>query len=321
MDRHQNNCMRHAAPRLAAAIWQGKLLLALLAALLNGCVSLRGSESELGIAVAQPLVIPGAVETNVRNVEPLVIEAARRGARLVVFSECGVTGYDLKGTGAKAAITLENPALEQIGRMAKEHGIAIATGFYEEQGEKLFNSAAVFFPDGKRVIQRKHNVMAPEKAIAPVTSAARERVIFQVDGLRCAILICADAGIPDIFDELSKAGCDAVILICAGAGDESFGMHQAELADPAKRKSYAQSVVRCLDSAAIEQCLRLDMAQVACNQAGWNPATGYFHPGGSSIINRTGEVTAVIPSNLIFERLRPELAVGVINPRKKETKQ
>jgi len=273
------------------------------------------------VGVAQPLVIPGETQTNARNMEPLVIEAARRNAKLVVFSECGVTGYDLKGAGANAAITLEDPVLNQIADMARKHEIAIVTGFYEKRGESLYNSAAVFFPDGRRVVQRKHNVVAPEKAIAPITAAERDRVIFEIDGVKCALLICADAGIPGIFDELSLAGCDVVLLICAGAGDESFGMHQAELADPARRKSYAESIARCLDPAAIEQCLRLDMAQVACNQAGWSPATGYFHPGGSSIINRTGEVTAVIPSNIVFELLRPELAVGVITPRRKETKE
>jgi predicted amidohydrolase len=219
------------------------------------------------------------------------------------------------------AITLEDPALKQIAGIAREHKIAIATGFYENRGPDLYNSAAIFFPDGRRVVQRKHNVLAPEKAIAPVKAAEQERVIFQIDGANCALLICADAGIPGIFDDLSKTGCDAVILICAGAGDESFGMHQAGLADPVRRKSYAESIVRCLDPAAIEQCLRLDMAQIACNQAGWNPAMRYFHPGGSSIINRTGEVTAVIPSNIVFELLRPELAVGVITLRKKETKE
>jgi predicted amidohydrolase len=276
---------------------------------------------DIRVAVAQPLVVPGAVETNVRSMEPLVIEAARQNAQLVVFSECGITGYDLKGVGAKAAITLEDPALKQIAGMAGEHKIAIATGFYETRGQDLYNSAAIFFPDGHRVVQRKHNVMAPEKAVAPVVAAERERTIFQIDGMHLALLICADAGIPGIYEELARSGCDGVILIAAGAGDETFGIHQAELANPMKRKSYADSIVRCLDPAAIEQCLRLDMAQVACNQAGWYAATGYFHPGGSSIINRTGEVTAVIPSNLIFERLRPEMAVGVITPRKKETKE
>lgn len=276
---------------------------------------------EIRVAVAQPLVVPGAVETNVRSMQSLVIEAARQNAQLVVFSECGITGYDLKGVGAKAAIALEDPLLKQIADMARDHKIAIATGFYENHGQDLYNAAAIFFPDGRRVVQRKHNVMAPEKAIAAVMPAERDRTILQIDGVHLALLICADAGIPGIFDELSEAGCDAVILLCAGAGDESFGMHQADLSDPARRKSYAESIVRYLDSRAIEQCLRLDMAQVACNQAGWDPVTRYFHPGGSSIINRTGEVTAVIPSNIVFELLRPELAVGVITPRNKETKE
>jgi predicted amidohydrolase len=32
---------------------------------------------------------------------PLVTEAAKRGADLVVFSECVITGFDLKGVGVK----------------------------------------------------------------------------------------------------------------------------------------------------------------------------------------------------------------------------
>jgi hypothetical protein len=135
-----------------------------------------GGNRDFRVGVAQPLVIPGDAQSNVRNMEPLVIEAARRNAKLLVFSECGITGYDLKRAGAHAAITLEDPVLNQIAHMARKHEIAIVTGFYEKRGENLF-------------------------------------------------------------------------------------------------------------------------------------------------INRTGEVTAVIPSNMVFELLRPELAVGVITPRRKETKE
>jgi hypothetical protein len=39
----------------------------------------------------------------------------------------------------------------------------------------------------------------------------------------------------------------------------------------------------------------------------------YFHPGGSSIVDSTGEVTAVIPPRFIFEHLRPDLDMGTIS--------
>ena len=142
----------------------------------------------LRVAVAQPLVCVGDVPQNIKNMQPLVTEAARRGAKLVVFSECGLTGYDLKGVGAKAALAPAAPELEQVAALAREHSVAIIAGFHE----------------------------------------------------------------------------------------------------------------------------RLNMAQIACNQSGYDAATGYFHCGGSSIVDRTGEATAVIAPRFVFEQLRPDLAVGLI---------
>jgi predicted amidohydrolase len=266
----------------------------------------------LTVAVAQPLVVPGAVARNVQNIEPLVAEAVKRGARLVVFSECSITGFDLKGVGAEAAIALDDPALGKVSRMARKYGAVLVAGFHERLGDKLHNTAGVFYPDGRRVIQRKHHIMKPEQAAAPMTPGPKKRVIFEVDGFRCALLICSDAGIPGVYDELASAGCHAIVLITAGAGDESFGIHQAELADPEVRKKHAQQAATCLSPEAIEQCIRLDCAQIACNQAGWNAETGYFHPGGSSIVDRIGEVTAVIPPRFVFEHLRPDLGVGFV---------
>lgn len=271
--------------------------------------------AQLRVAVAQPLVVPGEVAKNIAAMEPLVAEAAQRGARLVVFSECGVTGYDLQGQGLRAAIALGHPALDAIAQMARKNRIAIVAGFYERLGDTLHNTAGVFLPDGRRVIQRKHRIMDGEKAVGPVAAGPRQRERFEIDGYCCAVLICADAGIPGIFAQLSQDGCDAVVLIAAGAGSQSFGFHQADLALSEKRNKYAQAAASCLSPESIGQCIQLDIAQVACNQAGWDAATGYFHPGGSSIVDRTGQVTAVLPPTLIFERLRPELAIGSLTKR------
>ena len=270
------------------------------------------SSQQLKVAVAQPLVLPGKVQQNIHNMEPLVAEAAKRGAELVVFSECGITGYDLKGVAAHASIALEDKTLGAVADMARKHNIVIVAGFHERLDEKLHNTATVFYPDGERVVQRKYNILQPEKDIAPIAPAERKRTIFTVKGFRCAILICSDAGTPGIYEEQAAAGVQVILVLTAGAGSETLGTHQDALADPARRKKYVEQAVQCLSSVAIDQCLRLRRAQIACNQSGWNPGTGYFHPGGSSIIDRTGEVTAVIPPRFVFEHLRPDLAVGFV---------
>jgi predicted amidohydrolase len=270
------------------------------------------ASQQLKVAVAQPLVLPGNVKQNIHNMEPLVAKAANRGAELIVFSECGITGYDLKGVAARAAISLDDGALKAVADLARKHNIVIVAGFHERRGDKLHNTAAVFYPDGQRVVQRKYNILPPEKNVAPIAPAERKRTFFTVKGFRFAILICSDAGTPGIYEELAAAGTQAIIVITAGGGSASLGTHQDALADPVRRKNYAEQAVQCLSSEAIDQCLRLRCAQIACNQAGWNAGTGYFHPGGSSIIDRTGEVKAIIPPRFVFEHLRPDLAVGFV---------
>lgn len=268
---------------------------------------------QVRIAVAQPLVTPGDVVANIRAMAPLVAEAARRGAKLVLFSECGITGYDLQGVGAGAALSLDDPTLDKIAALARTHGLAIVAGLHERAAERLFNTAVVFFADGRRVVQRKHNLMEPERNVALVAAAPRDRTLFQVAGLRFAILICSDDGIPGIYEDLAAAGCDVMLLPTAGAGSVRLGFHQQELADPERRRKYSEMAATCISCDGVERCLKLNVSVAACNQSGWNPATGYFHPGGSSIIDRTGAVAAVIPPRFVFEHLRPELAVGIVS--------
>ena len=287
------------------------------AALLAACAApaRRTPAGELLVAVAQPLTVPGDVAGNIDRMAPLVVEAARRGAGLVVFSECAVTGYDHKGAGAAAAAGLDHPALRRIDGLAAAHGIAIVAGLYERLDGKLHNTAVAFLPDGRRVVQRKHLIMDPEKKAAPVVPGPRERTPFEFRGFRIAILICADAGIPGIFEEIARGGGDLVVLITAGGGSTSMALRQADLARPDVRAEYAAKSAQCLSKESIEQAIRLDLAQAACNQMGWDDASGYYHGGGSSIIDRTGEVTAVIPYRLVLEHLGPQLAVGRVSRR------
>jgi predicted amidohydrolase len=267
------------------------------------------------VAAAQPLVIPGDVAGNVERMLALVHESARRGARLVLFSECSINGYDLQGVGARAAIDLQHGAFDALQDAARRTGQLVVAGFYERGSDgRIYNSAAALFPDGRRVVQRKFLVTQPEMAHG-VCAGPRQRTILEHQGLRLAILICADGGIEGIHAELSASGVDVVLAPTAGLGSDSHAFHQRELSDPQRLEQYvkaAQSV--CFIDP--RTCLRFDMGMVACNQMGYSQAHSYFHCGHSSVVDRTGELSALAPGRFVVEHLKPDLAVGKVTPRR-----
>jgi predicted amidohydrolase len=69
----------------------------------------------------------------------------------------------LKGLGAKAALSRDSKVLGRVEKLARKNHITIIAGFYEKSDKMLFNTAGVFFPDGRRIYQQKYNVMDSEK--------------------------------------------------------------------------------------------------------------------------------------------------------------
>ena len=265
----------------------------------------------LHVACIQPLAVPGDVPENIRRMEPLIAEAARRGARLILTSEAAVTGYDLDGVGQRAAIMPDDPAFATLANAARCREVDIVAGFWEKAKDGEHNSAMVLHADGRRTLQRKLGDGSKGFLAGP-----RERTIFEVDGLRCAILICSDNGMPDIYPELAAQSVDLVLLPTAGMGRVAGAFRQDELKDISRRGEYLAKMEQvCFVKDAVKQCLELDMALAACNQSGFVEETGFFHPGHSSIVDRTGELVAVLPGSFVPTHLRPKLIDGVITAR------
>lgn len=270
----------------------------------------------LRIGVAQPMAVPGDVNENIRRMEPLIEEAARRGAGLVVFSECALNGYDLRGVGLGTAVSFDDPKLEKLDALARRFETVLVVGFFEREGASLYNSAAAFHPNGRRDLQRKHAMGGFELQVKTIAPGPRERRLFEVQGLKCAILICADNGIPGIQAELAKNGCDLIIAPTAGLGDAKHAFRQHELSDPVRREEYIRrSDTVCSLSQAAARNLELNVGLACCNQMGFDEASGFFHCGHSGVIDRTGETTALIPGRFCADHLRPDVAVGFVTRR------
>jgi hypothetical protein len=89
-------------------------------------------------------------EDNRRMYEPLIAEAARRKADLVVLGET----LTYPGLGKKyheVAESIPGPSTEYFGRLSKERGLYIVAGLLERDGGLVYNVAVLLGPDGRLV--------------------------------------------------------------------------------------------------------------------------------------------------------------------------
>lgn len=266
-------------------------------------------EKRLVVAVGQPRCCPGDVEGNLNRMEPMVAQAGREGARLVLFAEAGVTGYRRDFP----SVTLGDATCARLSAMAARHGIVVAAGFMEGNGVARHITHGVFFPDGRVVVQRKARPGPPELDMPDWRPGPDERTVFEVDGVRCAISICADTGIPDAWGRLARQGVQLHLIPTAGVGPRSWGYAEADLDDPAVWQAAAAKMqALCLSTDGMRQCRTHRMAMASCNQMADN-GVDYFHPGHSMVIDRSGELVALIPGVCVFEHLRERLACGTIH--------
>src|SRR5262249_3898988 len=87
-------------------------------------------------------------EDNCRLYEPLIAEAARQKADLVVLGET----LTYPGLGKKyheVAEPVPGPSTEYFGQLAKKHNIYIVPGLLERDGHLVYNVAVLIGPDGK----------------------------------------------------------------------------------------------------------------------------------------------------------------------------
>lgn len=269
----------------------------------------------LAVAICQPLIVPGEVETNLGRIAEMALRAAAGGAQLAAFGECSVTGYDFRGRGVGAALRADDPRILAVHERFREAGVAVVVGLFERADGGLFNSALALLPDGRRVVQRKRQLTQYERG-AGLRPLAGGWEPFAFAGFRLGMIVCADAGDPEPYDTFRAAGCDATVLITAGLGRLDQGFRGHELGDPERRRAY-EALRRevTVGDGPIASVRDAGMGQVAINLATADEPSDCFHCGSGSIADRDGRVIVRLDGELIIERLRPESALGVL-PRR-----
>jgi len=140
-------------------------------------------------------------------------EAAGRGARLIIFPECILSGYCFQSVdeARPSAEPLPGPACETLARDCRELGVFTIFGLLERDGEQLYNSAALVGPEGLVGTYRKTHL--PCLGVDRCTAVGdRPYQVHDIGGLRVGMLICYDGSFPEPSRVLALNGADLITL-------------------------------------------------------------------------------------------------------------
>ena len=141
-------------------------------------------------------------------------EAADRGARLVVFPECVLSGYgfDSREHARAAAEPLPGPGTDAIAKACAKLGVCAVFGLLEAAPDgKLYNACALVGPHGFVAGYRKIHLpcLGADRFTDP---GDRPFAVHDLGGLKLGMNICFDGSFPESARILTLLGADLVVL-------------------------------------------------------------------------------------------------------------
>lgn len=130
---------------------------------------------------------------------------------LLVCPELFMSGYAVGDALPALAEPVDGDFARQIGELARQYDTAIVYGYPEQAGDSIYNSAACMASNGE-LLANHRKLMLPPGFEADYFTAASSPTLFDLNGLRCAILVCYDAEYPEAVRAMAQAGAQVVIV-------------------------------------------------------------------------------------------------------------
>jgi len=124
--------------------------------------------------------------------------------------------------------------------LAARHDLVVLGGSHlRAVGDELRNTALVVFPDGRLVQQDKLHLTPPERAMGITPGESVET--FDIDGMPCAVQICADIEFPEIPRILASRGVE--VIFCPSLTWNTRGSERVRLGAHARAMENQMYVV------------------------------------------------------------------------------
>lgn len=147
-------------------------------------------------------------EQNRQSYAPLIAEAARQGADLVVLGET----LTYIGTGksfAEVAEPVPGPSTAYFGGLAKKHNLYIVAGLVERSANLIYNVAVLLAPDGK-LAGKYRKVTLPDGEVMAGIAPGRDFPVFETRFGKLGMMICYDGFFPEVARELTLNGAEVI---------------------------------------------------------------------------------------------------------------
>ncbi|WP_159466886.1 nitrilase family protein [Dyadobacter sp. 3J3] len=166
------------------------------------------------IATAQFENRSGDKAYNLEIISQLSQQAAARGAQVISFHECSVTGYTFARHLSKeelldiAEFIPDGESVKKLTEISREHGITILAGLFEKDSEDKIYKAYICVNENGLVA--KFRKLHP--FINPHLTPGNEYVVFDLFGWKCGILICYDNNIIENVRATKLLGADIIFM-------------------------------------------------------------------------------------------------------------
>jgi len=150
---------------------------------------------------------------NMAGMIEMVQNAADNGANLVVFPECGLTGYVFhsRQEALPFAETIPGPSTEELTTLCRQRNVYVIYGLLEKADDKLFNVAAFVGPEG--FIGGYRKIHLPFLGIDRfVDKGDRPFQVYPTSIGKVGMHICYDILFPESARIMTLLGADIVVL-------------------------------------------------------------------------------------------------------------
>lgn len=172
-----------------------------------------GRNDRTTIACLQMESAVGDPEHNIATALRMVRAGAEAGARLMVLPELCTSGYVLSGREEAYAVSESIPdgrASSAFADVCRETGAYVVAGIAERAGARLYNSAALFGPEGYVGTYRKLHLWHTENLFFEPGDGGI--AVFPTRIGRIGLAICYDAWFPEVFRGCAARGADVVAM-------------------------------------------------------------------------------------------------------------